>query len=175
MNKQRREAIFKIQKSKFKIENIKWLFTDIDGVWTDCTIFYSARGEEMKAFSFRDGMGAERLRRLTPINIAIITGENSEIVSRRAEKLKIENVFLGVKNKLEVVERFMKEHNLNWENLAYIGDDLNDIEVMKKVGICACPADAYEDVLAISHYVCEKKGGEGAFREFCEYIIENYN
>lgn len=156
------------------MKNIKWLFTDIDGVWTDCTIYYSAQGEEMKAFSYRDGMGAERLRKLTPIQIAIITGEQSEIVSRRAEKLKIETVFLGVKNKLEVVEKFMKEHNLTWDQIAYIGDDLNDIEVMKKVALSACPADAYQDVLAISQFICQKKGGEGAFREFCEFLIERH-
>ena len=157
------------------ISNISYLFTDIDGVWTNCTIFYSAKGEEMKAFSYRDGMGAERLRKLTSINIAIITGENSEIVSRRAEKLKITNVFLGVKNKLEVVELFLAKNSLTWENIAYIGDDLNDIEVMKRAAICACPADAYKDVLSISHYICEKKGGEGAFREFCEFLIENHS
>ncbi len=155
------------------MKNIKWLFTDIDGVWTDCTIFYSAKGEEMKAFSYRDGMGAERLRKLTSIDIAIITGEKSEIVERRAEKLNINTVFIGIKNKLEVVEIFLQENNLTWDNIAYIGDDLNDIEVMKRAAICACPADAYKDVLAISNYICEKKGGEGAFREFCEFLIEN--
>lgn len=155
------------------MKNIKWLFTDIDGVWTDCTIFYSAKGEEMKAFSYRDGMGAERLRKLTSIDIAIITGEKSEIVERRAEKLNINTVFIGIKNKLEVVEIFLQENNLTWDNIAYIGDDLNDIEVMKLAAICACPADAYKDVLAISNYICEKKGGEGAFREFCEFLIEN--
>jgi YrbI family 3-deoxy-D-manno-octulosonate 8-phosphate phosphatase len=155
------------------MKNIKWLFTDIDGVWTDCTIFYSAKGEEMKAFSYRDGMGAERLRKLTSIDIAIITGEKSEIVERRAEKLNINTVFIGIKNKLEVVEIFLQENNLTWDNIAYIGDDLNDIEVMKRAAICACPADAYKDILAISNYICEKKGGEGAFREFCEFLIEN--
>jgi 3-deoxy-D-manno-octulosonate 8-phosphate phosphatase (KDO 8-P phosphatase) len=157
------------------MKKIKWLFTDIDGVWTDCTIFYSNRGEEMKAFSYRDGMGAERLRKLTSIDIAIITGEKSEIVERRAEKLNINTVFIGIKNKLEVVEIFLQENNLTWDNIAYIGDDLNDIEVMKRAAICACPADAYKDVLAISHYICEKKGGEGAFREFCEFLIEKYS
>jgi len=151
---------------------IKWLFTDIDGVWTDCTILYSSKGEEMKAFSYRDGMGAERLRKLTSIDIAIITGENSEIVKRRAEKLNIKKVFIGIKNKLEILEAFMCEQNLTWENIAYIGDDLNDIEVMKRAALCACPRDAYKDVLAVSHYICEKKGGEGAFREFCEYLID---
>lgn len=157
-----------IQNTKFKITH---LFTDIDGVWTDCTIFYSAKGEEMKAFSYRDGMGAERLRNLTNIQIAIITGEDSEIVSRRAEKLKITNVFLGVKNKLQLVEKFIEENKLSWENIAYIGDDLNDLEVMKKAALTACPADAYKDVFELAHYKCEKKGGEGAFREFCELII----
>lgn len=157
------------------MKNIKWLFTDIDGVWTDCTIFYSAKGEEIKAFSYRDGMGAERLKKLTSIDIAIITGEKSEIVERRAEKLNINTVFIGIKNKLEVVEIFLQENNLTWDNIAYIGDDLNDIEVMKRAAICACPADAYKDVLAISHYICEKKGGEGAFREFCEFLIEKYS
>ena len=173
MNKTEDNTILEIQNSKFKIERIKWLFTDIDGVWTDCTILYSSKGEEMKAFSYRDGMGAERLRKLTSIKIAIITGENSEIVSRRAEKLNIETIFLGIKNKLEVVEKFMVANNLSWENIAYIGDDLNDIEVMKHASLCACPADAYKDVLVISNYICEKKGGEGAFREFCEFLIEN--
>lgn len=154
--------------------NIKWLFTDIDGVWTDCTIYYSARGEEMKRFSYRDGMGAERLRNLTPINIAIITGENSEIVTRRAEKLKIETVYLGIKNKKEVIENFLKEKNLQWEHIAYIGDDMNDLEVMKMAGYTACPLDAVSEIKSISQYICDKKGGEGAFREFCEILISQH-
>jgi YrbI family 3-deoxy-D-manno-octulosonate 8-phosphate phosphatase len=157
---------------KSKTKPIKWLFTDIDGVWTDCCIYYSPRGEELKKFSYRDGMGAERLRNLTDIKIAIITGENSEIVSRRAEKLKIEHVFLGIKNKFEVVENFLKEHNLSFENLAYIGDDLNDLEVMRKVGITACPADAFDDIYQMADFKCIKQGGEGAFREFCEFLIK---
>ena len=96
----------------FTSQNIKWLFTDIDGVWTDCCIYYSAEGEELKKFSYRDGMGVERLRKFTSIQIAIITGENSPMVARRAEKLKIDQVFLGVKNKLAVIEEFIKENNL---------------------------------------------------------------
>lgn len=150
---------------------IKWLFTDIDGVWTDCTIYYSARGEEMKRFSYRDGMGAERLRKLTSINIAIITGENSEIVTRRAEKLQINTVFLGIKNKKEIIERFLIENNLKWSEIAYIGDDVNDLDSMLLAGLRACPADAIDEIKATSDYICEKKGGEGAFREFCEYLI----
>lgn len=163
------EKVVKIQNSKFKI---KYLFTDIDGVWTDCCIYYSAKGEELKKFSYRDGMGAERLRRLTNIDIAIITGENSEMVSRRAEKLNISNVFLGIKDKRAVIEKFLDENNLTWDNIAYIGDDLNDFEVMKSAAIVACPADAFDEVFPLVHYRCQKKGGEGAFREFCEYLIK---
>ena len=154
---------------------IKYLFTDIDGVWTDCCRYYSASGEELKKFSYRDGMGAERLRNLTPIQIAIITGENSQIVARRAEKLKIDKVFLGIKNKKETIENFLNEQNLSWENIAYIGDDMNDLEAMKMAAYTGCPADAVDDIKALSKYVCQKKGGEGAFREFCECIIKGYN
>lgn len=155
--------------------NIKYLFTDIDGVWTDCCIYYSASGEELKKFSYRDGMGAERLRNLTPIQIAIITGENSQIVSRRAEKLKIDKVYLGIKNKKETIENFLKEHNLTWDNIAYIGDDLNDMEAMRMAAHTACPADAVEEIKEIADIICQKKGGEGAFREYCEFIIKGYN
>ena len=157
----------------FTSQNIKWLFTDIDGVWTDCCIYYSAEGEELKKFSYRDGMGVERLRKFTSIQIAIITGENSPMVARRAEKLKIDQVFLGVKNKLAVIEEFIKENNLTWNQIAYIGDDMNDFDAMKRAGLKACPADAFKDILSIADYQCKLKGGEGAFREFCEYIINS--
>ena len=128
----------------FTSQNIKWLFTDIDGVWTDCCIYYSAEGEELKKFSYRDGMGVERLRKFTSIQIAIITGENSPMVARRAEKLKIDQVFLGVKNKLAVIEEFIKENNLTWNQIAYIGDDMNDFDAMK-------------DILSIADYQCKIK------------------
>ena len=154
---------------------IKYLFTDVDGVLTDAGVYYSSKGEELKKFNLRDGMGAERLRKLTNIQIGIITGENSEIVSRRAEKLKIDIVFLGIKDKLSVLLKFLEENQMKWNQIAYIGDDLNDLEVMKKVGIAACPADSAKEIIEISTMICTKKGGDGAFREFCEYLISNYS
>ncbi len=150
---------------------IKYLFTDVDGVLTDGGVYYSSNGEELKKFNLRDGMGAERLRKLTNIQIGIITGENSEIVSRRAEKLKIDIVFLGIKDKLAVLSNFLKENQLEWNQIAYIGDDLNDFEVMKVTGESACPADSAIEIKEISKFICKKNGGEGAFREFCEYLI----
>lgn len=153
------------------MKNIRWLFTDVDGVLTDAGVYYSAQGEELKKFNLRDGMGAERLRKLTDIQIGIITGENSEIVQRRAEKLKIETVFLGIKDKKAVLTAFLEEQNLGFEHIAYIGDDLNDYDVMKLAGMTACPVDSAPEIKEIARYVCKQKGGDGAFREFCELLI----
>lgn len=150
---------------------IKWLFTDVDGVLTDGGVYYSGNGEELKKFNLKDGMGAERLRKLTSIQIGIITGENSPIVSRRAEKLKIEVVFLGIKDKPTVLTDFIAKHELSWENIAYIGDDLNDLEAIQLAGYTACPADSAPEILEEADYICTKRGGEGAFREFCELLI----
>jgi YrbI family 3-deoxy-D-manno-octulosonate 8-phosphate phosphatase len=156
---------------KDRAKKIKWLFTDVDGVLTDCGVYYSENGEELKRFSLRDGMGAERLRKFTNIQIAIMTGENSGPVSRRAEKLKIEKVFLGVKDKLSVMKQFLLENNLTFDEIAYIGDDINDLEVIQHAGVTACPADAVNQIKANVDYIAENNGGYGAFRDFCEYII----
>lgn len=151
---------------------IKWLFTDVDGVLTDGGVYYSASGENLKKFNLRDGMGAERLRKLTPIQIGIITGEDSDIVLRRAEKLKIDIVFLGIKNKLETLHNFCVERQISISEIAYIGDDMNDYDVMQKVTQTACPADSADEIKEIAGYVCKRNGGHGAFREFCEYLIK---
>lgn len=151
---------------------IKILLTDVDGVLTDNGVYYSGNGEAMKRFSIRDGMGVERLRTLAGIETGIITGETSPSVVRRAEKLHIGELHLGVRNKLEKVEEILKRLQLRWEEIAYIGDDVNDLEVMEKAGLAACPADAMPQVSAVVHYHCGNKGGYGAFREFAEWLIE---
>ena len=151
---------------------IKLLLTDVDGVLTDNGVYYSNDGEVMKRFSIRDGMGVERLRKLADIETGIITGEMSPSVARRAEKLRIDELHLGVKDKLGRVTEILQRLQLQWEEMAYIGDDVNDLEVMEKAGIAACPSDAMPQVSAIVHYHCENKGGYGAFREFAEWLIE---
>lgn len=151
---------------------IKILLTDVDGVLTDNGVYYSGKGEEMKRFSIRDGMGVERLRTLAGIETGIITGETSPSVVRRAEKLHISELHLGVRNKPDKVEEILKRLRLRWEEIAYIGDDVNDLGVMEKAGLAACPADAMPQVSAIVHYHCGSKGGHGAFREFAEWLIE---
>lgn len=151
---------------------IKLLLTDVDGVLTDNGVYYSESGEVMKRFSIRDGMGVERLRKLAGIDTGIITGELSPSVARRAEKLRIQELHLGVKDKLGRVLEILQRLQLQWEEIAYIGDDVNDMEVMEKAGVTACPSDAMPQVSSVVDYHCAVKGGYGAFREFAEWLIE---
>ncbi len=157
-----------------KIRNIKLVLTDNDGVLTDTGVYYSAKGEEMKRFSIRDGMGVERLLNLCGIKTGIVTGELSGSVKKRAEKLKIKDLYLGVKQKHLLFPEILKKHKLNADNIAYIGDDVNDLDIIKLVGLSACPVDAIPEIKDVVDYVCKMKSGNGAFRELAELIISNY-
>ncbi len=157
---------------KSKIGNVKLLLTDNDGVLTDTGVYYSSKGEEMKRFSIRDGMGVERLYQILNIKTGIITGELSGSVKKRAEKLKINELYLGVKNKPEMIEKILHKNGLKTKNIAYIGDDMNDFEAIKLAGFSGCPGDAIPEIKKIVDYVCQNKGGNGAFREFAELIIK---
>ncbi|WP_044173323.1 KdsC family phosphatase [Flectobacillus major] len=154
-----------------KIKKIKLLITDCDGVLTDAGVYYGEQGEVLKKFNIRDGMGVERLRK-NNIATGIITGELSPSVKKRAEKLQITELHLGIKDKLQVLNQILVNKNLLPENIAYIGDDINDLEIMQHVGLKACPADAMPAVKAVVDYQCQLKGGEGCFREFAELILD---
>lgn len=154
-----------------KVKKIKLVITDVDGVLTDTGIYYSPDGEIIKRFSIRDGMGVERLRDILGIETVIITGENSGTVKSRAAKLKINEYYLGVKNKIEILELIKNKNHISEENIAYIGDDSNDYEIMLKCGLTATPSDGMSFIKEIADYICETKGGYGAFREFVELII----
>lgn len=154
-----------------KAQNIKIVITDSDGVLTDTGVYYSERGEEMKRFSIRDGMGVERLREIAGVETAIVTGELSGSVKKRAEKLMIKELHLGVKDKKQVLNDIISRRNLTIENVAYIGDDTNDLEVLKMAGFSACPADAVIQIKQVVDYITENRGGFGAFRDFAELII----
>jgi 3-deoxy-D-manno-octulosonate 8-phosphate phosphatase (KDO 8-P phosphatase) len=155
-----------------KAAPIRLLLTDCDGVLTDAGVYYTEHGEVFKRFSLRDGMGVERLRELAGVETGIVTGENSPIVAQRATKLGITELHLGAKNKKQVLYSMLERRQLTPEQVAYIGDDTNDEAIMRSVGLCACPADAIEDILNISDYICLLPGGHGAFREFAELIIQ---
>ena len=156
---------------KAKASKIKMLITDCDGVLTDAGVYYGEQGEVLKKFNIRDGMGVERLRNLAGIETGIITGELSPSVAKRAEKLKVTQLYLGIKDKPAVLRHMMASLELDGSQIAYIGDDANDLEIMAMVGFTASPADGLYFVRDKVDYVCQADGGKGCFREFAELII----
>ncbi len=149
----------------------KLIVTDIDGVWTDGSMYYSAEGDVMRRFNTSDSAGVF-FAKLMGIPVVVLSGELTEITRKRTEKLKIEYVFLGVKNKLNVLENLLHELNVDWEEVAYIGDDVNDMGIFRHAGFTAAPAQAPEYIKLMVDYITEHKGGEGAFREFVEEIFK---
>jgi N-acylneuraminate cytidylyltransferase len=145
--------------------------TDVDGTLTDGGMYYSADGEILKRFDTRDAFGMNRLRHLD-VRLAIVTAEDSPIVLARARKMRIEDVYVNVPEKLRLMGRLLEKWGLGWQHLAYVGDDLNDLPVLEQAGFSACPADAAPEVARRVHYVCRKNGGHGAVREVCDFIVE---
>ncbi len=148
----------------------KLILTDIDGVWTDAGMYYDQTGNEWKKFNTYDSAGILFAKKLQ-IPVGIITGEETNIVKRRAEKLKVEYLFQGVKDKVKVAKQLCEDLDISFEDIAYIGDDINDIELLQKVGWSACPYSAPVYIQKIVHKVLVKKGGEGVFREFVEEMF----
>jgi len=150
---------------------IKLVLTDIDGVWTDGGMYYDQAGNELKKFNTSDSAGVIFLR-LLGIELGIITGENTQIVERRADKLKISRLYMGVINKLAVVEKLCDELQISLQEVAYIGDDLNDAMLLKAVGFSAIPANAPGYMEKYAQIRLNKSGGNGVFREFVELLLE---
>ena len=153
------------------LQRIRLFATDVDGVLTDAGMYYAESGDEWKKFNTRDGMGIKLLQR-AGIVTAIVTQERTKLVARRAEKLAIPEVHQGVMDKLSCVREMAARHGLTLSQVAYIGDDINDLETLKAVGFSASPADGLPDIVAAADYICRKKGGEGAVREIIEMILE---
>ena len=153
------------------LRGIKLFATDVDGVLTDAGMYYSESGDEWKKFNTRDGMGIKLLQR-AGIVTAIVTQERTKLVARRAEKLAIPELHQGVMDKLALVREMASRHGLTLSQVAYIGDDINDLETLKAVGFSATPADGVPQVAAVVDYICQKKGGEGAVREIIDMILD---
>jgi 3-deoxy-D-manno-octulosonate 8-phosphate phosphatase (KDO 8-P phosphatase) len=153
------------------LKRIRLFATDVDGVLTDAGMYYSESGEELKKFNTRDGMGIKLLQR-AGIVTAIVTQERTKLVARRGEKLMIPEVHQGVMDKLALVREMVERLGLSMEEVAYIGDDVNDVTTLEAVGFSATPADGMPQAAAVVDYVCAKKGGEGAVREIIEMILE---
>ena len=159
-----------------KAKKIKLIATDIDGVWTDSKMYYTNEGVFMKAFSTYDGMAADLLLKHNFI-IAMITSEyeNTDILKARANKLKIKEVYINEHHKLKRLEYLTNKYELKRENIAYIGDDLNDLAALQYAGVSATPQNAPILDFFEPDLITEKKGGEGAFRELANLIFKAQN
>jgi 3-deoxy-D-manno-octulosonate 8-phosphate phosphatase (KDO 8-P phosphatase) len=151
-----------------KIKKIKMFVMDVDGTLTDGCTYYSEGGEELKRFNVKDGFGIGLLQRNDIIPV-ILTGEKSKIVLSRAKKLNVKEVHVNVKDKLKKVSDYKVWLDLN---VAYVGDDLSDMGVMKKVALSFAPADAVEEVKKVAKVVTTRRGGEGAVREAIDYVLK---
>ena len=153
-----------------KLKKIKIVISDVDGVLTDGGMYYNDKGEYMKKFNTRDSMGMELLLQ-NEIKTIFMTRENSQIVKERAKKIQIVDLYSNVQEKEKMIPEISKKYNVTRDEIAYIGDDINDLEIMKIVGFSASPNDGTNIVKKIADYTCEKAGGKGAFREVAELII----
>lgn len=160
-------------KNEKKANKIKYLVLDVDGVFTDGCVSFSDDGEFSKQFDMRDGMGLEILKE-SGVEVLVITSEQSELVAQRMKKLKIENVFLGVKDKFALLQFLLIEKSIEFSSVAYIGDDVNDLANMCRVGWSITPNNAMNIVKQHADIVLSHDSGNGAIREACTFIL-NYN
>lgn len=149
----------------------KLIITDIDGVWTDGGMYYDQTGNEWKKFNTSDSAGV-LFCKLMQIPVAIITGEDTEIVKRRSLKLKIDFLIQGSKNKLTDAQKICNKLGITLNEVAFIGDDINDLQLLLNVAISAAPRNAPDYIKKHVQFVTKQKGGDGAFREFIEYVLK---
>lgn len=160
-----------------RAKHITLVLTDVDGVLTDTGVYYSARGEELKRFSIRDGMGMDLLRE-QGIETAMMTREDSPRVAVRSKKLGLPYYFAGIMDKRASLADILEKTGRKIEELAYIGDDVNDVDIMKSIalkGLTGCPGDAMPAAKGVAHYSTKAPGGNGAFRDFAEWIMKYRN
>ena len=150
---------------------IKLVLLDVDGTLTDGGIYRGNNGEELKRFNVKDGYAIVNAQKLG-IEFGIITGRKSELVEIRAKELKIKYLYQGISEKTVILEEIMKKDGLSKEEIAYMGDDLNDLLIMKQVGLSGTPKDAVDEVIQVANFVSKKNGGSGAVREFIEHILK---
>jgi len=154
---------------------IELLVLDIDGTMTDGSIIYSNNGDELKAFDVKDGLAVASWTKKLGKKAAVITGRKSIIVEKRAKELGMTHIFQGVDDKDRVLKEILEKEGLVWDQVAAIGDDLNDLKMLKKVSLSFAPNNAVEYIKKSVNIVCSKNGGEGAVREMIEYILDYDN
>ena len=160
----------KTNKLLSKIKKIKIVLTDVDGVLTDGSRYYSEKEEVIKKFHVRDSMGINLLLR-NGIKTVIITKENSLIVKKWSKEMNVSKLLMRIKNKESELPKICKFYKIRKNEIAYIGDDVNDIDLLAKVGFSTCPQDSIDKVKKVVDYVCGLDGGKGAFREIADLIL----
>ncbi len=150
---------------------ISYWVIDVDGTMTDGGIYYDSNGNELKKFNTKDGIGLLMLSRLD-MKVIVLTGRVSKVTEKRMIELKVQYLFQNVKDKAAFLEHFMQENGICREQIAYIGDDLNDYYAMQLAEFKACPADACDEIKGCVDYVSEKKGGEGAVRDVISHFLK---
>ena len=153
-------------------KQLKVLFSDVDGTLTDGNLLYGLQGEVLKIFHVKDGVGIKSWMN-HGYDFGIISARSSEIVQTRMKELNVSHVLLGAENKEHIMNQWLRDHNYTWKNLAYIGDDVNDLPVLKLAGFSAAPADAITEVLQIVNYPCSTPGGKGAVREIIDFLLDS--
>ena len=160
------------RKLKSNLQKIKLLVLDVDGVFTNGTVAFDQSGELLKTFDMRDGMGLEILR-ASGVDVMVLTSENSAVVASRMKKLKIENVHMGVKDKYGYLSARLNSDHISWSQVAYVGDDVNDLSCLLSAGLSMTPNDAMKEVQQYVDFILHKSGGKGAIREAVEMIMKN--
>jgi 3-deoxy-D-manno-octulosonate 8-phosphate phosphatase (KDO 8-P phosphatase) len=154
------------------MEEIKIIILDVDGTMTDGKLYINNNGIETKAFHVKDGMAIAQAVKYG-MKIAIITGRTSKVVEHRAKELGITDIYQGISNKIKTLDELLEKYGYTYENVAYMGDDINDIPAMMRSGYVGIPRDAVEDIEEFAHFRSKYKGGQGAVREFIEGILRD--
>lgn len=158
------------KKSLIQKQKIKLLCLDIDGVLTNAGMYYTENGDEFKKFNARDGLGIRHLVKNGMIVAFLSNGKNDKLIASRAELLGVQKVYVGKENKIIILNKWLKDLKLSLKQVAYVGDDMNDIDVITSVGFSACPADAMSNIKKNVDIILKSKGGDGCIRE----LIDNY-
>lgn len=157
-----------------RLTDIDTIILDLDGVLTDGSVLVTESGEQLRRMFIRDGY-AIQLASKVGYTLMVISGGNTQTVVKRLENLGIHEIHIGAKNKLELIESLLQKYNKTWKNVIYMGDDIPDTDVMLKANIATAPADAVDEIKSISHYISDKKGGEGCVRDIIEKVMKARN
>lgn len=152
-------------------KNIKFLALDVDGVLTDGGMYYSESGDEFKKFNTKDGMGIKLVQKQGIMVGFLSSGINANLITNRAKLLDVQHVYVGFDEKLNILDQWCIKLQIGLDEVAYIGDDVNDLNIIAAVGFSACPNDAVEKVKQIVHVVLKKNGGDGCVREFIDTCL----